>query len=87
MHVSYQSNLYVMKGAFLLELVPFLLKDVERLGHCELLQEVSNKIINYNVSIKCLWNSVGDSSDSRAPSLSGGHLLEIRFSLESREVI
>ena len=43
MHVSYQSNLYVMEGTFLLELVPLLLKDVERLGHGELLQEVSNK--------------------------------------------
>jgi hypothetical protein len=64
MHVSYQSNLNVVESTFLLELVPFLLKDVKRLGHCKLLQEVTNKIIYNNVSIKCLWGSLGDSSDS-----------------------
>lgn len=36
-HVSYQSDGYIVERAFLLELVPLILKDVQSLVHIELL--------------------------------------------------
>ena len=64
MHVSYQSDLNVVEGSFLLELMPLLLKDVQRLGHRKLLQEISNEIINYNISVERLWCSISNPSNS-----------------------
>lgn len=87
MHVSYQSNLYVVEGAFLLEFMPLLLEDVECLRHGKLLQEVTNKIIDNNVSVERLWLNISNSSHLGASCLSSCHLLEISLGLQSCEII
>ena len=58
-HVSYQTDLDVMERSFLLELVPLLLEDVEGLGHFEFLHEISNEVVDHNISRKSLRNCVG----------------------------
>jgi hypothetical protein len=50
MHVSYQTDLNIMESTFFLKFMPFLLKNIKCLVHFEFLHEVSNKIINNNIS-------------------------------------
>ena len=50
MHVSYQTDLDIVESTFLLKLMPLLLEYVQSFGHVELVHEVSDEIINNNVS-------------------------------------
>jgi hypothetical protein len=51
-NVSYKADSIVLENSFLLEFVPFLLEGVHGFFHVELLQEVSDKVIDNNVSLK-----------------------------------
>jgi hypothetical protein len=47
-----------MESALLLKLVPFLLEDVQRFSHLELLHEVPNEVIDDNILGRCYWDSI-----------------------------
>ena len=76
MHVSYQTNLDIVECALLLELMPLLLEDVQGFGHFKLEHEVSNEIIDNNITAKCLWDCFCNSC-----SLAGSILLGCFFHL------
>ena len=55
-HIGYKSNLHVMEGSLLLQLMPFLLKGVQGLAHLKVLKEVSNKVVYDHVTAEGLRN-------------------------------
>lgn len=63
-HVSYQTYLNIMECPLLLKFMPFLLENVESLGHFELLHKVSNEVINNNISAQCFRDRFSHSSSS-----------------------
>ena len=47
-----------MESALLLKLVPFLLEDVQRFSHLELLHEVPDEVIDDNILGRCCWDGI-----------------------------
>jgi len=86
--VSYQSYRYIMKSAFFLKLMPFLLENIQSLIHFEFLHEISNKIINNNISTHSFWNCFSNSSSSPRGILSCKCLfLLLSFGFKSNKII
>lgn len=52
--VSYQADVVVVEGTFLLELEPLLLEDVKGLRHRELLQKVADEVIDHHLLLQDL---------------------------------
>ena len=77
-----------MEGTLLLQLMPFLLEDVERLFHRELKHEVPNKVVNDNVLLDSAGHSLSNASSTTGAVL--GHLGGLAFlslRLERHEVV
>ena len=49
-----------MEGTFFLKFMPFLVENVECLGHFELLHEIANEVVYHNVSGVGLGHSLGN---------------------------
>jgi hypothetical protein len=50
--ISYEAYVVVLESTFLLKLIPLLMENVQGLRHCELLQKVSDEIINHHFSLE-----------------------------------
>ena len=85
-HVSYQTNLDIVEGAFFLKLVPLLLEDVQGFRHFKLEHEVSNEVIDNNITAQCFWDSLCNSG-TFASSILLGCFLHFSFNFKCVEVI
>jgi hypothetical protein len=86
MHVSYQTDLNIVKGSLFLELVPLLLEDIECAFHLKFLQEVPNEVIDDNFSLESFGNLLLN-SHSIAGLLHGFNPFLLSLVLQSCEVI
>ena len=77
-----------MESALFLKLMPLLLENVQSFLHFEPLKEVSDEIVNYNVSIKGLGNRLLNFEAGFIGVTHGGHLFfGFGFGFESIEII
>lgn len=51
--VRNKTDAQVLESTFLLELIPLLLKYIHGLGHLDFGQEVSDKVVNHDISFDC----------------------------------
>jgi hypothetical protein len=85
-HVSYQTDLHIVKSALFLQLMPLLLENVEGLGHFKLEHEVADKVVDDDVSAQGLGESFGNLG-SLAGSILLSCLLQLGLNLERIKVI